>query len=143
MSVNRVPNSYGWRCATCGGPPEAFWSLRCSTCQTSILACAACHTREVAGEVLEGHRLTCTAKPADPVPSLSSALFRPAAQAGGQLGFAARGQRGAAIGTAAGAVLGALADHILKKPEVQPAARLARGIYDVLTDARRYLIKRD
>ncbi len=76
-----------------------------------------------------------------PTTPVTSDLLRPAARVGAQIGAAARGPRGGALGGATGAILGALADRVLTRPEIQPAARLARTLFGVFSDIREHVFK--
>jgi hypothetical protein len=137
QAIAQVANDGGWTCPDCRARPTSWWSTICSRCRVRTLACGACQSRESALAGARDHERACDASP-----RIAPALARPAARAGAKIGMQARGRGGALVGGAVGAALGALADRVLAKPEVQPAARLARALYDIAGDVRAHLIKK-
>ena len=106
----------------------------CAGCHATPLdarrAHARSHERPVAAQVTS----PLGTAPQQPRVAPSGLALR-GARAGAQVGRL-RGRRGIVLGGAVGAVVGGLADHVLGHPDVQPAARLARAVYDVLGEIR-------
>lgn len=132
--MNLIANDSGWRCPDCGNEPKTWWSTTCARCKTRILACSACRSRVTALAEARAHAEACGTQ--GDLGRVAPALLRPATRAGARLGFERRGTHGAVLGGAVGAALGAISDHVLGRPEIQPAARLARTLYDVFGEVR-------
>jgi hypothetical protein len=150
--IVELPNRPGHRCDSCHQVPPTWFTASCpSSCGFVLMACGRCASRAAVEDGLAAHAMTCPGFGAiedfrkvaqnlsgavqgavsRQMPQAGESMTRQGARLGARMG-SRRGQRGEQVGAVAGAALGALGEHVLGKPEMQPAVKLARGLYGVV-----------